>query len=340
MNAPTSEHMTTSGEANDVHGEDRRSVAEALLGHDNFLLVTHARPDGDAIGSTAGLQGALQRLGKKAVGYVYEGVPEKLAFIPYSGAIRDTLPDWTPEVTVMLDCGGVDRPGPGFSPAGRLINIDHHASNDRFGDWNYVDVGASAVGVQIGLLLDDLGIEPDAEIATCLYTAILTDTGGFRFSNTTQRALEVAGRMIRAGADPATISRDIFERRTRGEIELTARCFDRVRYECGGRFAWSELLASDYKEVGGRVHEPEGLSSELRSIEGVELSALFTELDCGGVRASLRGRGGVDCSELAAIFGGGGHRNAAGVTLAGADFATERDRIVHAACVALNKAES
>ncbi|MBI5154850.1 bifunctional oligoribonuclease/PAP phosphatase NrnA [Candidatus Poribacteria bacterium] len=306
-------------------------VAEVLKNRDHILIVSHVRPDGDCLGSATALIQGLKGLGKTVASYNPSGVPDKLKFIPFVEEVRDKMPEWRPEVTLFVDCGGPSRVTPGFTPIGYCINIDHHATNERFGDLNYIDTGASAVGEQIFHLLEALGVSVTPDMATCIYTSIAADTGSFRYPNTNARTFDMVAALTRAGAKPAWICQQLYESKTREEIELTGRVLNRLNFECGGRLIWSELMWEDYEAVGGEDYEPEGLVSDIRAIDGVEVSILFHELKGGGLRAGLRGKGNVDCAWIAQQFGGGGHFNAAGYFNDKVVYAAERSRMLEAA---------
>jgi phosphoesterase RecJ-like protein len=306
-------------------------VARVLRERDNFLIVSHIRPDGDCFGSATALLAGLEAMGKRVASYNASGPIDKLRFIPGADRISDQLPDWTPDVTVFVDCGGVKRVSPEFEPQGLTINIDHHATNDAFADLNYIDIGATAVGEQILIIFDVLGITITPGIATSLMTSITSDTGSYRYPNTSARSFLTAARLCEAGADPAWICLQLYESRTEEEVRLTARALNRLQIECGGRLAWSELLMSDYRECGGVENEPEGLVTEMRSIHGVEISILFHETESGGIRAGFRGKGGVDCAGLAQVLGGGGHFNAAGYHNPTVKYEAEREHILELA---------
>jgi phosphoesterase RecJ-like protein len=310
------------------HDRAARAVADALNARDKVLMAAHVRPDGDSLGSMVALCLALQSIGKTAAAYSPSEIPGKLLFIPRIELVKETLPDWTPDATAILDCGSPDRVETGFVPSGLCVNVDHHQTNDLFGDINYVDPSAAAVGEQIFAILGYLHADITPDIATCLYTAIASDTGSFRYPSTTARTFRIASELTAAGADPSFVSQRLFESKSREEMILISRVYSRLRFECEGRMTWSEIRWQDYIDVGGGQHEPEGLASDIRAVEGVELSILFHELEGGGIRAGFRGKGLVDCSAIATSFGGGGHRNAAGYCNQEAQYEAERQRIV------------
>lgn len=305
-----------------------RETADLLRRHDHILICSHLRPDGDCLGSTIGLLLALRQMGKTVAAYNVGPIGSKWAFLPHIDEVRPEFPAWTPSFVVTVDCGSRARVSDTFAPTVPTLNIDHHLTNTLFGDFNYIDIEACAVGEQIYWLLAELGVEITPAIALGLYTSILTDTGSFRYSNTTPRALRSASELVEAGADAAVVSMAVYESRTRGEVELMARAYASTRYEFDGVFCWAELRGADYAAAGGWDHEPEGLASDLRAVEGVEVSCLFQESPDGTIRAGFRGKGKIDCSAIAAQLGGGGHFNASGAVIKNAAFDEARDRVL------------
>lgn len=315
-----------------------RDVAEVLKNSDNILIVSHVRPDGDCLGSATALLMALEQMGKRVASYNPTPTPERLLFIPAIESVRQVLPEWTVDLTVFVDCGGPSRVTPEFRPMGSFcINIDHHATNEVFGDLNYIDVKATAVGEQIYDIVGELGLTLTPEIAMSIYTSIVADTGSFRYPNTNARTFEVAAILANAGVVPSFVCRNLYETRPREEIVLTAKVLNRLNYETEGRLIWSELMWPDYAEVGGEDFEPEGLVSEIRAINGVEVSALFHELEEGGLRAGFRGKGEVDCAAIAQQFGGGGHFNAAGCYMGGVDYQEAKAAIIKASIAEIER---
>lgn len=314
-------------------------VAELFRTRDNFLIVSHLRPDGDCLGSATALLMVLRSLGKRVAAYNATAVPTKYQFLPAIEEVRAEMPPWQVDTTVFVDCGGVTRVARDFAPVGFTVNIDHHATNDCFGDVNYVDISACAVGEQVYRIAGELGVELTRDMAVSIYTSVMTDTGGFRFSNTGAGTFELAADLCRRGVVPDDIAQAVYESRRREEVGLIGAAFERIRYGAGGALATSELRWPDYAEAGGEDAEPEGLAGEIRSIDGVEVAILFHELEQGGIRAALRGKGLVDCAALAESFGGGGHRNAAGCYIPGVDYEQKREEITAATARAILAAQ-
>ena len=301
-------------------------IAEVIRAGSDFFVVGHLRPDGDCLGSCLGLVHTLRALGKTARFYTDGPVPDVFRYLPGFADIETATPRGaTPDAWLYVDSAGQDRVHDDWRPDGLLVNIDHHVSNTRFATHNWVDVEATAAAEQIYRLALALGVEITPDIATCLYTGILTDTGGFRFGNTDQMTFRAAAHLVRAGADPAAIAEAIFENRKPAAVRMTGEVYRNLNFEFGGRFVWAEATREMFDRAGGDAAEPEGLSSDLRSIEGVEVAILFLVSPEGWLRLGFRSKGRVDVSELARRLGGGGHRAASGAMMR-EDYAPARDR--------------
>jgi phosphoesterase RecJ-like protein len=303
-------------------------VADLLRSHRTFLVVGHLRPDADCIGSQTGLALGLRKLGKQARLYNRGPIPRSLLATPHLGEVESELdPSFIPDCTVVVDCGGIDRVSDDFRPQGAVVNIDHHAANDFFGDAHYVNTDATAAAEMVFDVLRELGVGLDTEIASALYLGLMGDCGSFRFANTTRRTFEVATALVSAGADPSEIAAVFYDTASRGSLWLKGQVFSSLHFECDDRVCWVEIDAAMYREAGGEEHEPEGLVSEIRAIEGIEVAALIHEVEGVGSRASFRSKGNIDVNIIARALGGGGHRNASGCFMRG-DHAELRDRIV------------
>lgn len=308
-------------------------ILEVFRGQDDFLISTHLYPDGDAISSELALHRVMRKLGRRATIVNDSPTSDLYDFLPGREAIH-TLADWSGNgafpTLVSLDSGRNHRLGrvlPRFQPR-RIINIDHHVSNDHFGEINWVDPGASSTGELVLDLAVAAGVEVDLEIATCVYTAILSDTGCFCYANATARAHEIAARMIALGVDPAEISGRLYRSRSLGQVRLQAALVDTLELSPDGRVAWATLSHEMCRRAGARMIE--ALDSVLLpiSLAGVVLGVLFRECDePGRIKVSLRSEAGLDVSLLARALGGGGHPCASGATLEGS-LAEVRARVV------------
>ncbi|MDI3298160.1 MAG: 30S ribosome-binding factor RbfA [Bacillota bacterium] len=312
-------------EAEERAHEGKEAVARVLRAARSFLIAVHVRPDGDAVGSALALGLALERAGRRVRFLVDGGIPRNLAWLP--GADRFEPPaalDEAPEAAVLLDCGDLERVGqvrPLLDQAQEVVNIDHHPSNTRFGSTRWLEPSAAAVGEQVLDLLDELGLELDERVATALFASIASDTGGFRYANTRAETLERAARLVRAGAKPAEISRRLWEERPLSSLRLLSRTLESLEVAAGGAYAWVRVPRAALEAAGAAEEEVEGLVNYPRTLQGVEVAALFQEASLEGrpaVRVSLRSNRWLDVARVAARFGGGGHARAAGCTVPGA----------------------
>jgi phosphoesterase RecJ-like protein len=297
-----------------------QEVAERIRSGRNFLITSHRNPDGDALGSGLALQGLIRKLGKTAKVTVRDGFAKPLHNIPGAQQVivSDTLPADYPnayDAVFAMECPEVARTGYPVLP-GPVVNIDHHLGNEMYGQINYLDVEAPSVGEMV-LQMNRryLRIPLDRDIATAMYVSLATDTGFFRYHNTTLRAFEAAEELVRAGAVPGDISLWINESVPRGAIKLLGLCLTTLELHAGGRVATTELPKRFFDEAGATPEDTEGIVNYGRMIEGVMVSALLKEGDGNTTRVSLRAKPGPDVQKVAAMFGGGGHKAASGCTM-------------------------
>jgi len=300
---------------------DLQAVAETLRAHDRFLVVTHENPDGDALGSLLATTVALRQLGKDVEMFVAGGspVPREYDFMQLDGLLRDLPADVGERVLVAVDCAKADRIGPDPALVERtklVVDIDHHHDNTRFGSVNLIVADASSTGEVLRDVFAELGVEITPEIAEPLYIALVTDTGRFQYTNTTPKSLRLAAELVEAGADVHAVFQQVYESVEFAKLKLLARALDRARVFEGGRIVVSHLLRTDFGEVGAVEPYSEGIIDYLRAVEGSELAVLIREppRDDGPMRrVSLRASvDELDVSAIARLFGGGGHRQAAG----------------------------
>jgi bifunctional oligoribonuclease and PAP phosphatase NrnA len=283
------------------------------------LLLGHVHPDADVLGTLLALGLALEQRGWRVILAGPHPVPEPLAFLPGADRYQAwTAPPQAYGVVVMTDCPNPAR-AEGLleaarGPGAEVINIDHHPDNQRYGTINWIDPAAAATGEMIFDLLRTLGVKLTAEIALNLFTAIHTDTGSFRYSNTTSRTFRIAADLVECGAPPALVTDRLYQRRPPDALRLLGEVLRRIRVSDDGQVAWLPV-------EGGLVTDAfmaaEDLVTYPRSIAGVRVAALLREEGPGVVKASLRGKGDVPVNRIAQTFGGGGHENAAGCTLSG-----------------------
>jgi bifunctional oligoribonuclease and PAP phosphatase NrnA len=299
-------------------------VTDELRAADKLLLTTHENPDGDALGSLLGMHLLLGQLDKDACMFLATQefpLPYEYRHLPLDGVLTSPPPDVDERLVVFLDCGNIERMPGDFLPSGnvRIVNIDHHHDNTRFGDVNLVDPAASSTAELVWRLAKELGAELTAPIAEALYVGLVTDNGRFMYRNTSADAHRMAAELVEAGASPHEVNRQVFESLPFRRLELLARALARVERLDGGALTVTHLTREDYLETGSDEHDSEGIVDHLRSVEGTAVAVLVRELlgsDRAGLRkVSLRAvNGRVDVSRIARGLGGGGHTQAAGFT--------------------------
>jgi phosphoesterase RecJ-like protein len=305
-----------------------------------FLLTSHINPDGDAIGSELGLARLLRRMGKGAVVWNRDTTPTIYRPLPGSERVHtgEDPPAGFPDMfdaIVVLECPSPDRTGIEQHLSVRpIINIDHHLGNQCYGAVNWVDSAAPAVGEMVYRLSQGLKLPLDPETASCLYLTLVTDTGGFRFSNATPAAFEAAAALVRDGAHPEQVSQWLYESQPVAVIKLVGEMLQTLQLHDGGRIATTRLTPEMFERVGAEPGDSEGLIDYPRSIAGVDAVALIRQRDDGSHKVSLRSRGDVDVEKIARHHGGGGHRNAAGFVLEG-DGEAARQKVADALAAAL-----
>ncbi len=284
-------------------------------------MILHQYPDGDSIGCTLAVARALALLGKETVVCGEGRFPATYRFLPGAAAVRS----WEEagggfDTAVLFDCAEPALTGRGEEfrqRAATVINVDHHRSNSRYGDLNWVDPTAAAAGELAMSLVDELGAPLDPEIATCLYTSLITDTGDFRYESTTAATHRMAARLLEAGVRPGRVSEALYESRPLGALRLLSLALGRLEVTPGGRVAWISLPRELLVAAGAAEEDVEGIVNYPRSLAGVQVALLLRETADGRIKVSVRTREPVDAGALAREFGGGGHARAAGCVLAG-----------------------
>ena len=310
-----------------MSGENGRSASrtqllEAIRATDKFLLTTHERPDGDAVGSLAAMQLVLMALGKDSLAFVAADefpLPYEYRFIKLEGLVTTPPDDLCERVLVFLDCGNIDRTRADDlkHEDHRIINIDHHHDNTRFGTLNHVDPGSSCTAEMVWDIMHGLGVETTMPIAEALYVGLVTDTGRFMYENTGPRAHEMAATLLGLGVDAHGIYRRLYEGIPQGKLELLARGLSHVERYDGGLLTVTHLTLDDYRSTGADESYSEGVVDHLRSVEGTAVAGLVRDLlgdeEEFKRKVSLRATDDrVDVSVIARALGGGGHRRAAG----------------------------
>ena len=316
-------------------------IGRALREHNKFAVLSHVRPDGDALGSTLALTLSLKELGKDVRAWNEEGMLEKYGFLARSDLL--TKPPSAPEdfdVAIALDTAVQNRLGATTAAVGSAklwINIDHHPSNPRYGDLVYIDPTSPATGQILFEFLTNQKFPITPAIAENLYAAISTDTGSFQYPNTTTRTFEIAAELVRCGVDVGRISQLLYENFPRRRIELLRDLLDTMRFGCDGKLAWFSLSKASAIALDVIPEDNEGLIDHLRAIRGVIVAIFFEELTDGKVRVSMRSKNeAVDVCAICTQFGGGGHVLAAGARVRGTLPEVEK-KIVEQACAAIER---
>jgi len=295
------------------------SIATALKGCSTILISAHKSPDGDALGSQLGLMLALEKLNKTVTMHNLDPVPEIYRFLPHNERIKIGKPvAGRYDAYIVVDS---DPPRTGLFeksyPADILINIDHHITNPL--DWplTWLDPDASACGEMVYKLIRELGVPLDPDIALCLYTAIFTDTGSFRYSNTTPESMQIAADLLEVGVDPWLVTENVYESVAYRRLKLLGTVLANMERSSDGRVAWVLVTDELYRQTGTTAEDTDNFVNFVRSVKGVEVAILFRQTNKVQYKLSMRSKGRVDLSGLAQTFGGGGHKNAAGGVLDG-----------------------
>jgi bifunctional oligoribonuclease and PAP phosphatase NrnA len=288
-------------------------VVQLIEQKQRFMITSHVRPDGDGLGSGLALCWMLKALDKEAYVVLRDRVPPAYEVLPGSELVivQDDVTEIY-DAAFIIECSDVDRPGLPSLRNQFVVNIDHHSTTGPFGDINWIDSTAAAVGEMIYNLCKALGVEVTKEIAECIYTALLTDTGSFHFSNTTERTLKIASELVRRGVEPARISQALFYSNSYSKIRLLGLVLSSIERDESGRIAWITMDRATMYEAGAAEEDSDGIVNQALSIDEVEAVAFFKELSPGAYRISLRSKGKHNVAKVAELFGGGGHRNAAG----------------------------
>lgn len=322
---------------------DRTSALAAIRAEvergQRFLVTSHARPDGDAIGSAVAMGLALRHLGKAVRIVSRDDVPA--AFREFPGVelieVTDRVEDECDALFVM-ECGDLTRPGIAGLERHRAVNIDHHLGNTAYGAVNWFDETAAACGEMVVDVVDAIGVPLTRDIATHVYLAILTDTGSFHHSTITARTFDICRRVVEAGVDPAEVAQRVYHAFTLGRLRLMGTLLHDMRLECDGRLAVLSFDDDLLERLGASYDDSDSLINLPLSARQVRAVALFkTDHGTGEVRVSLRSKDGVDVRAVAQRYGGGGHRNAAGFTAPPGGPAA-RDQILRDVAEAIEKA--
>ena len=307
-----------------VHAAAIRDLLDLFAANQTFLVTSHSRPDGDAVGSATGMMHLLKAMGKDVTLSFADPIPATYSWLPGAETIQAELPH-KPDVAIVLECDRIERTGytaeqfKEMNP-GKLVNIDHHLSGRPYADVNWIDVKACAVGAMIYDLCIASGLGICEEKATCLYIAVLTDTGGFTYPGTDASTFALAEHLVQCGADSTVIARKVYFSNTVGKIRALGEALRTMQIDRGVAWAW--ITEKQMEQAGASVEDCEGIVNYLIGIAEVEVAVFLRELPASDelpvlYRLSLRSKGKVDVAAVASRFGGGGHREASGCTLDG-----------------------
>lgn len=303
-----------------------RKVAEFIKKNNNFIITSHVNPEGDALGAELAFYILLKKLGKNAAIINEDEVPDSYKFLPQSENIRKLK--YSPkkkfnfDCLVFIDCSDRERTGEVYRINTRnrpVVNIDHHISNEKFGDLNWIEPYYSSSAEMVYQLYRNMRIPLDRDAAVCLYTGMLSDTGSFRYSNTKSSTHKAVSSLLRFGVDTVQIYKSVYEDIPFEDMRLLSQILPRMKREAKGRLIWFEIPQRMLKNKKLSFDLSEHVLSFARSIKDVEVCALFKE-NLGvkdEIRVNLRSQGKVDVNKIAACFGGGGHRTASGATVSG-----------------------
>jgi phosphoesterase RecJ-like protein len=303
-------------------------ICEEIRGRRRFVLSSHARPDGDSIGSQLAMGFALRAMGKEVAIVNRDPAPAPMQGLPGVGAIRlATTVDGDYDAAIIMECSELGRTGVTGFERYFVINIDHHPGNKGYGAVNWFDASAAACGELVMAIIDALGVPLSVEIATHVYLAILTDTGSFHFSHITPRTFEFARRAVEAGVDPVAMARTIFDSNNLGRLKIFGAVLSTMELDASGALAVLYVDDNMLTQAGATYDDTEGLINLPLTVKDIQAVAFFKQTAHEEYRVSLRSKGSIDVSIVAKAFGGGGHTNAAGCTLIG-PYADVKPRLI------------
>jgi len=291
-------------------------VLKHIEERDRFVLTSHARPDGDAVGSALACWEILRCMGKDVEVVLRDGVPRIYHPLPFADKVlQSDSVNGSYDAAIILECDSIQRTRLEGLDGRFLINIDHHKSGRTFADVNWIDPKAVATAEMVYKLARAAGVKISPEIATCLYTAVLTDTGAFMYEGTNEHTFELARELVLAGADPARCARHIYFGHSTAKMRLLGLALSALQRE--GALAWIWVTQEQMERTGAKEEDCEGLVNYALAIGDVEVAAFFRELPDRRFRVSLRSKGGLDVAHIAEEFGGGGHACASGCSVDG-----------------------
>lgn len=307
-------------------------IVEILAGRDRVLVVTHVYPDGDALGSQLALGNILESMGKEVYFYSEQRVSHLYDFMPGCERLATTLPELGPiDAVIALDCGDRFRLGREMDrllQVSPFIVIDHHVGHKEFGDIRWVEGGRSSTAEMVYDLAMAIGADVSAETAYCLYAAIVSDTGSFKYDSTTAHTFRVAAELVAKGVDPSDVAEKLFDNYTRNRLALLEVVLSTLELHNDGQIAIISATRQMFSDTGAAQEDTEDIINYPRALSSVKVAAFIKETPDGQIAVSLRAKGACDVAEIALEFGGGGHRNAAGFRQVGGNAAEVRAELL------------
>ena len=323
--------------------EEVNQILQILEEAKTVCIAGHVLPDGDSIGSQLALTYALRALGKKVYCWNVDEIPDKLIFLDPEGLMRKPRTGCSFDAVISLDCASFERLGPlgeKITSRKHFINIDHHESNTRYADINWVVGNASSTGELIFQLMQSAGCPVTPIIAASLFTAIATDTGSFLFLVTTPETFEMAGKLLEFGVDLEDVCEEVYQSYPIARVKLLRQILNNFKLTEDNKIAYYWLRPLDYSRSGAEREDSEGLIDHIRAIAPVVVAVQFEEMASEVIRVSMRSKNlNVDVSEVARLFGGGGHRGASGATIQGTRLSVQR-KVMKALRLALKEAKN
>jgi bifunctional oligoribonuclease and PAP phosphatase NrnA len=295
-------------------------IKEILANGREFMVVSHIDPDGDSIGSAFALSLALEKLGKETVVYLKDKVPYRYEFLPRPGSLVHDIPTKRFDAIFVVDCGDFFRIGDGyekFKEKGPIINIDHHNTNEAFGFLNIIDERASSTAEIVYAIIKSLDVRIDYDIAVNIYTAVLTDTGSFRYGSTNSKAFVICEEMMHLGVAPSYVAEKVYESHPKERFLLLRLALANLETYYDDRLAMMCITDEMFEQTGGSKEHTEGFVEFLNEMKGLEVAIVARQIGKNRYKISMRSKGKIDVASITSRFGGGGHRNAAGCTIEG-----------------------
>ena len=295
-----------------------RQIVEAIRSRQRFVISSHARPDGDSIGSQLAMSYALQALGKQVA--IVNADPPPAPLMAFAGVPSITIANRVEgdfDAAIIMECGELERTGVQDLDRFFVINIDHHPGNSGYGAIQWFDARAAACGEMVFDLVKALGVPLTVEIATHIYVAILTDTGSFHYSNISPRTFDICRETLEAGVDPVLAARNVYDSNNMGRLKLFGAVLSAMQIDSTGRIAIVYLDHEMARDAGGTYEDTEGLINLPLTVKEIHAVVFFKQIEGDRYRVSMRSKGEIDIGTVAKAFGGGGHKNAAGCTVTG-----------------------